>query len=80
MTSATSRSTIQPTDLRSLLGEVQSLAIRPDEPPLFYAGAFHRRGDGLDGAGRSAQPSAAAFPLQAESMEQLARGFVAGWI
>ena len=63
------------------LGEVQSIAIRDNEPLLFHGGVFHRRGDGLDAAGRSARRSAvAAFPLQVDAMERLTEEFVAGWI
>jgi flavin reductase (DIM6/NTAB) family NADH-FMN oxidoreductase RutF len=68
-------------DHKLYLGEVQHLAIWENEPLLFYGGRFHRRGDGLDSAGRSMRPSAiAALPLQLEAMERLTEEFVAGWI
>jgi flavin reductase len=68
-------------DHKLYLGEVQSLAVQDNEPLLFYGGRFHRRGDGLDSAGRSARSCAiAALPLQLEAMERLTEEFVAGWI
>ena len=63
------------------LGRVEDIAIRENEPLLFYGGSFHRRGDGLDVAGRSTRGCApTALPLQVDAMEELTKEFVAGWI
>ena len=67
------------------LGRVQDIAIRDNEPLLFHGGTFHRRGDGLDAAGRSTRGSAPkGVPLQMSEMEEfseeISREFVAGWI
>jgi flavin reductase (DIM6/NTAB) family NADH-FMN oxidoreductase RutF len=63
------------------LGEVQHLAVRNSEPLLFYAGDFHRRGDGLDNEGRSLRAVAnRANPLHVGALERLAEEFVAGWL
>jgi len=63
------------------LGRVEDIAIRENEPLLFYGGSFHRRGDGLTATGRSTRSSTPmALPLQVSAMEELAKEFVAGWI
>jgi flavin reductase (DIM6/NTAB) family NADH-FMN oxidoreductase RutF len=63
------------------LGHVEALAIRENEPLLFHGGTFHRRGEGLDPAGRSTRCSApTAAPLHAEALEELNKELIAGWI
>ena len=63
------------------LGRVEDIAIRENEPLLFYGGSFHRRGDGLNTAGHSTRSSTpTALPLQVSAMEELTKEFVAGWI
>lgn len=63
------------------LGEVRDLAIQDTEPLLFYAGQFHRRGDGMDAAGRCRRPAAQpSQPLDVEALEKLQDEFIAGWL
>jgi flavin reductase len=61
------------------LGEVQDLSFDDSEPLLFYSGAFHRRGDDLDEAGRSRRfAGRRAVPLP-QAMLGFPEELVAGW-
>lgn len=63
------------------LGQVEQFQVRDVEPLLFYAGKFHRRGDGLDELGypRSAHCVDAA-PLSIEAMEFASQEAPNGWL